>query len=325
MKSARALLTLTFSFAATNAFVNFNEDPACVPDGIFTPEHLPFICKFEADAEYDPGFDCTDLPEECTSDQAKATWAFSKRHVESQDTDGLGCGGMGNVLSREPEFPECIFGRVPEMRVLDVSEVIQDSRQLAEKILSGNPTNCAVRLAMQIYDIYGAVGSLRLSEVALHGLRFNPKNKLAQLKASWDESTNDCVVPDATNKEDSDAIEERLQSRVWSFDRKVYADEECTLIKHYNGSPFAKDHDGGFEGCKIECMRDPNCNGFNMDLKFDVTIKQPACDLLDCPTHSVTKEAKFGHVSFAVDGRRIIENRGRFDHAAKAPLFVLDD
>jgi len=233
-----------------------------------------------------------------------------------------GCGGLGNVLSRKPDFPECVFGKVPETSLLDLSEVIQDSRQLAETILSGNPTNCAVRLAMKMYNIYASVGRLRPSEVGMHGLRFNPKNMLAKLQASWDEPTNDCVDSDAGTKEDSVAIEQRLRSKIWSFDRKVVADEECTVIKRYNGSSFGKDHNGGFEGCKIECLNDPSCNGFNMDLKFDITIKQPECELLDCPFSleikrgPFKKAAKHGYVSFIRTG-----HKGLFEEAAEAPLY----
>lgn len=315
MSSARSLFMFTVSFALSNAFVNFHEDPACVPDGPFDEKILPFICNFEKDQiahleapeDYDTGFDCTDLPKECTSAQAKATWALSKRYVQTQGSDRPGCGGLGNVLSREAEFPDCIFGRVPETTVLDLSEVIQDSRQLAEKILSGNPTNCAARLALGMYDIYAQIGSMRLSEAALHGPWFNPKNKLAELQSFWDASNEDCgenITASLRAPRD-----ERLQAKDWTFDRSVFGADECETITLYKGSSFAKDHNGGLEGCKVECINEPKCNAFNMELV--VPPSQPKCELLACPSRA-KKSAKYGYVSYTFNGRA--------NESAEAPL-----
>jgi len=242
---------------------------------------------------------------------AQLTWAMTKRYKESQGTDMLdaNCRGLGNVLSRDVKFPECVFGEpVPETRVGTLLDVAIEARELAEKILSGNPTSCSAYLGHELYDIFGLIYRQRLSEVAAHGLRINPEFKLIKYREAWDSETNKCNSE--TNNwrptsETPEEIEARLSAKDFKFSRKVFNMEECTLIRHYNGSSFAKPHPGGFLGCKAECMDEPSCNAFNMDLKFDLSSqnKQASCDLLKCPS-GVSKLDKVGYVSFELKQRK---------------------
>merc|ERR1719159_1817687 len=113
MLSTKNLFALISASAVANAF-SFDVEPTCVPmDSLFdfSDSHLEILlgslCKFDADAEYDPGFDCTDLPEACKDSlKKKAFWAISKRYVESQGTDRPGCDqSVHSRLTRDVEFP----------------------------------------------------------------------------------------------------------------------------------------------------------------------------------------------------------------------------
>lgn len=308
MRSTGGLFLFPATFAVANAFTNFRVDPTCVPnpDDNISEEILPFICKFDENSDSWAMEDCTDLPAECTSVDQKLTWATTKIHVNGQGTDFPGCSGF-SVLSRDVKFPECVYGEpVPETRVGDLFDAMYLAREAAEEILAGNPTYCAAQLASKMFDIYGEIHQSRVSKVAMHGLRLNPELKLKQLEEQWDPEANDCVEPGRTQRTPEN--EARLADETWIYQRKVFEVAECTVIRHYSGSSFAKPHDGGFEGCKLECMDEPNCNAFNMDLRFQITMKQHSCDLLDCPVDA-TKLNLFGHVSFVMDSRASARER----------------
>merc|ERR1719150_1917490 len=134
-----------------------------------------------------------------------------------------------------------------------------------------------------------------MSEVARHGRTTAFGLRLQKMEDSVDGFTIDCK-----QLWESETVEERtkrLEAIEWKFSREVFNTEECTVLRHYNGSGFAKPHGGSFKGCKAECDLEPSCNAFNMDLRFGITIKQAQCDLLQCPS-TVSKSEKFGHVAF---------------------------
>jgi len=97
----------------------------------------------------------------------------------------------------------------------------------------------------------------------------------------------------------------------FKFSRKAFDKEECTLIRRYNGSSFAKPHPGGLLGCRVECLNEENCNAFNVDLKFGITTPIASCDLLECPP-GASKIDMFEHISFErVSGKQPREQRLR--------------
>merc|ERR1719412_3114926 len=170
-----------------------------------------------------------------------------------------------------------------------------NARDFAETLLSSNPTGCAAWKALQAYDIFGEISPLRLSQVALEGRKTNFDLKLQKFKDEVDASVNDCKNPQRLNfpTESADDRSKRLEANDWEFSRKVFNTEECTLLRFYDGSSFAKPHHGSFEGCKAECDLEPKCNAFNMGLPFAITVQRTNCDLLECPSGASRME-KFG-------------------------------
>jgi len=150
-----------------------------------------------------------------------------------------------------------------------------------------------------MFDIYAQIYEMRLSKVAMHGLRFNARLELEKLEKQWNPETNDCsddklkIFRSLTPPE----VKARLAAQKWRYSRKVFSTEDCTVVGTFNGGSFAKPHDGGFEGCQMECLDAPKCNAFNMDLKFHVTMKQHSCVLLNCPADA-SMSTKYGHASF---------------------------
>jgi len=248
-----------------------------------------------------------------------ALWATSKIYRARQGTDHPGCRALSH-LSRDVEFPECVFGEpVPELRMADLMTSAWNARHFAEGILSSNPTACAANTALKAYDIFGTISTLRMSEVARHGRTTAFGLRLQKLEDSVDALTIDCKEP--WKSETVDERTKRIEANEWKFSREVFNTDECTVLRHYNGSGFAKPHGGSFNGCKAECDLEPSCNAFNMDLRFGITIKQAQCDLLQCSS-TVSKSEKFGHVAFVRVDATTVDLSPDSDSSDASPIHI---